>query len=270
MDTPDRSSAYPNGAFARVAIGDVWVNMLTQSSLHALIRDAVKTHRRLRVLNVNARAVALARRDLRFRQALRQADAVFCDGYGVLFAARLLGHRLPERITYADWVYPFAEFSVAHGLSWFLLGARPGIAERAAQVLSQRYPALRIVGTHHGYFDREGEENRAVIAHINACRPDVTFVAFGMPHQELWIHRHACELDTGVLLAAGACFDYVAGVVRRGPRWMTDHGLEWLARILIEPRRLLWRYLVDNTQFAWIVLKQWAMQTLVQDRRGLP
>ncbi|MDW8395780.1 MAG: WecB/TagA/CpsF family glycosyltransferase [Anaerolineae bacterium] len=251
----------------RLPVGDVWVTPLTQTDLHALIHEAVRTRRTWRVLNVNARAVALARRNLAFRQVLQQADVVFCDGYGVLFAARALGYHLPERITYADWIYPFAEFSSSHGLSWFLLGARPGIADRAAQVLSQRYPGLRIVGTHHGYFDREGEANRAVIAQINACQPDVTFVAFGMPHQELWIHRHAPELDTRVLLAAGACFDYVAGVVRRGPRWMTDHGLEWLARILIEPRRLFWRYLVDNTQFAWIVFKQWMSQTRKRSSR---
>lgn len=266
---PDPAPGRLDSVLERFAIGEVWINPLTQRELHALIERAAKSRQHFRLLNLNARAVALAQRNLHFRHALQHADAVFCDGYGVLFAARLLGYRLPERITYADWVYPLGEFSSAHGLSWFLLGARPGVAERAAHVLSRRYPALRIVGTHHGYFDREGEENRAVIAQINACQPDVTFVAFGMPHQELWIHHHAHELDTGVLLAAGACFDYVAGVVRRGPRWMTDHGLEWLARILIEPRRLLWRYLVDNTQFAWIVLKQWAAQTFNRRRRGL-
>lgn len=265
MDISDRSLCVGH-VLKRLPIGDVWVTPLTQADLHALIREAAQSRRSCRVLNVNARAVALARRNRAFRKALQQADVVFCDGYGVLFAARLLGHHLPERITYADWIYPFAEFSSLHGLSWFLLGARPGVADKAAQVLAQRYPALRIVGTHHGYFDHEGEANRAVVARINACQPDVTFVAFGMPRQELWIHRHAPQLDTGVLLAAGACFDYVAGTVRRGPRWMTDYGFEWLARILIEPRRLFWRYAVDNTQFAWIVLEQWVSQRFKRSR----
>lgn len=242
---------------SQVFIGDVWVNPITQVQLHALILQAVRERQRLRILNVNARAVALARRLLPFREALTGADVVFCDGYGVLFAARLLGYHLPERITYADWIYPFAEFSREHGLSWFLLGARPGVAEAAAQRLRKCFPGINIAGTHHGYFDREGDENESVIRKINLCSPDVTFVAFGMPHQELWIHRYAHRLQTHVLLAAGACLDYVSGRLRRGPRWMTDHGLEWLARILIEPKRLFWRYALDNSQFALIVLEQW-------------
>lgn len=246
----------------RIPIGDVWVNPITQTELHDLIWRTVREQQRIRVLNVNARAIALARRLHCFREALQHADAVFCDGYGVLFAARILGYQLPERITYADWIYPFAEFSSARGLSWFLLGAKPGVAEQAAKVLTSRFPYLRIAGTHHGYFEREGRENERVIALINTCKPTVTFVAFGMPHQEVWIHRYASQLETQVLLAAGACLDYVAGKVRRGPRWMTDHGLEWLARVLIEPRRLFWRYVTDLTLFARIILEQWVYQSL--------
>jgi len=239
-----------------VLVGGVRVDPICQDDLHDLIMDAALNQHQRIVLNANARAIALAQSMPDFRAALNAADVVFCDGYGVLLAARLLGARLPQRITYADWIDPFADFSARRGLSWYFLGAAPGVAEAAAERLRARHPDLRIVGTHHGHYDLRGPENKGVIAHINILRPDVTFVGFGMPTQELWIQRHAPHLETRVLLSAGACFDYVSGRLRRGPRWMTDHGLEWLARILIEPRRLLRRYVVDLAGFARAVLAQ--------------
>lgn len=243
-------------ASALVVIGGVGIAPIRQDELHAVIADAVATRRRRIILNANARAIALAQSLPPFKAALNAADIVFCDGYGVLLAARFLGASLPERITYADWIYPFAAFSQERGLSWFFLGAAPGVAEAASARLRALYPGLNIVGAHHGYFDRDGADNEQVVARINALRPDVTFVGFGMPIQEFWIQRNAPRLQTWALLSSGACFDYVAGRVRRGPRWMTDHGLEWLARILIEPRRLLWRYTVDNLTFLRVVLAQ--------------
>jgi len=237
-------------------VGGVGVNPVCQGELHSIIADAVVSKRQRVILNVNARAIALAQSMPDFRAALNAADVVFCDGYGVLLAARFLGARLPQRITYADWIDPFADFSARRGLSWYFLGAAPGVAEAAAERLRARHPDLRIIGTHHGHYDLRGPENERVIAHINILRPDVTFVGFGMPTQELWIQRHAPHLETHVLLSAGACFDYASGRLRRGPRWMTDHGLEWLARILIEPRRLLHRYVVDLARFARAVLTQ--------------
>ncbi len=241
---------------AHTFVGGVRVDSLTQAELHTIIANAAATRQRRIILNANARAVALAQIMPEFRSVLNAADVVFCDGFGVKWASRWLGAELPERITYADWVYPFAAFSEREQLNWFFLGGAPGIAERAAARLMAQYPHLNIVGCHHGYFDRNGAENERVVELINSARPDVTFVGFGMPAQELWIGRHAPRLHTWVLLSAGACFDYVAGSVRRGPRWMTDHGFEWLARIVIEPRRLFWRYLRDNTVFAWAVFKQ--------------
>jgi len=239
-----------------IFVGGVRVDPIHLDDLHHLIMHAVLDQRQCIVLNANARAIALAQSMPDFRAALNAADVVFCDGYGVLLAARFLGMRLPQRITYADWIDPFADFSTRHGLSWYFLGAAPGVAEAAAERLRARHPDLRILGTQHGYYDLWGAENEPVIAQINALKPDVTFVGFGMPTQELWIQHYASRLETHVLLSAGACFDYASGRLRRGPRWMTDHGLEWLARILIEPRRLLRRYAVDLAWFARAVLTQ--------------
>jgi N-acetylglucosaminyldiphosphoundecaprenol N-acetyl-beta-D-mannosaminyltransferase len=175
-----------------------------------------------------------------------------------MLAARLLGRRIPERITYADWAWRLAAFAEAEGLSLFLLGARPGVAEKAAEKLLKRHPDLGISGVEHGYFDHEpgSRENEAVLLGVNAARPDILIVGLGMPLQERWLMENRHRIDAGVALTGGAVFDYVSGGLRRGPRLLTDNGFEWLARLLVEPRRLWRRYLIGNPLFLLRVLGQ--------------
>jgi len=169
-----------------------------------------------------------------------------------------LGYNIPQRITYADWMWQLAEFAESHGFTLFFLGARPGVADKAAARLKERFPNLRIVGTRHGYFDKDAgsPENEAVIRKINAAKPNILIVGFGMPLQECWLMENWDRIEANVALTGGAVFDYVSGELPRGPRWMTDHGLEWLARLIIEPRRLWKRYLIGNPLFLWRVVKQ--------------
>jgi N-acetylglucosaminyldiphosphoundecaprenol N-acetyl-beta-D-mannosaminyltransferase len=169
-----------------------------------------------------------------------------------------LGYHIPQRITYADWIWTLAEFVEPRGFTFFFLGARPGVVEKAAAGLREGFPNLRIVSTHHGYFDKTpgSPENEAVIQQINAVRPNILIVGFGMPLQERWLMENWERIEANVALTGGAVFDYISGELRRGPRWMTDHSLEWLARLIIEPRRLWKRYLIGNPLFLWRVLKQ--------------
>ncbi len=246
------------GTRARVSILGVQVTPLRVPALHAYIGDRIETGRRALVLNVNVNALNLAYEQPWLRAFLNAADLVFCDGAGVILGARLLGQHIPERITYADWMWQLAEFAEQRGFSFFLLGGRPGVAESAASKLVGRFPHLRITGSYHGYFDKTpgGSENEAVIRQVNSARPDILIVAFGMPLQERWLMENWQRLDAGVLLTGGAAFDYISGGLRRAPRWLTDHSLEWLGRFIIEPRRLWKRYLVGNPLFLCRVLKQ--------------
>jgi N-acetylglucosaminyldiphosphoundecaprenol N-acetyl-beta-D-mannosaminyltransferase len=161
-------------------------------------------------------------------------------------------------MTWADFAWQLTEFAEPRGFTFFFLGARPGVADKAAANLKARYPDLRIVGTHHGYFDKTpgSVENEAVIEQINAVKPNILIVGFGMPLQERWLMENWDRIDANVALTGGAVFDYVSGELQRAPRWMTDNGLEWLGRLLIEPRRLWKRYLIGNPLFIWRVLKQ--------------
>ena len=242
----------------RINILGVWVDPISVPELHARILDAVRAGRHALVLNVNVHALNLCYRDPVLRSFFNAAPVVFCDGAGVMLAARILGKRIPERITYADWVWQLADFAESQGISLFFLGARPGVADKAATRLQARHPNLKIVGVHHGYFDHDlgAPENEAVLEEINSSRSDVLLVGFGMPLQERWLMHNWERIDARVALTGGAVFDYVSGELRRGPRLLTDNGFEWLARLFVEPKRLWHRYVVGNPLFLMRVLKQ--------------
>ena len=246
------------GPVGRVDVLGVGVDPLTVEELHAEIGHLVRGGERGLVLNVNAHCLSLCYEDPRLRDFLNGAEVVFCDGAGVMLAARILGRRIPGRITYADWIWQLAAFAEAEGFSLYFLGARSGVAQEAARRLRENYPKLKIVGVRHGYFDHGAgsAENEAVVEEINTAAPDILLVGLGMPLQERWLMENRHKLDAGVALTGGAVFDYVSGRLRRGPRLLTRSGFEWLARLLVEPRRLWRRYLIGNPLFLLRVLRQ--------------
>jgi N-acetylglucosaminyldiphosphoundecaprenol N-acetyl-beta-D-mannosaminyltransferase len=144
------------------------------------------------------------------------------------------------------------------GDSLFFLGARPGVAKKAAETLKAKYPGLRIVGYSDGYFDKTPGSiaNETVLRDINRCKPNILILGFGMPVQEKWLMENWDRVDANIALTGGAVFDYVSGELRRAPQWMTTHNLEWLGRLIIEPKRLWKRYLIGNPLFLWRIVKQ--------------
>jgi N-acetylglucosaminyldiphosphoundecaprenol N-acetyl-beta-D-mannosaminyltransferase len=185
-----------------------------------------------------------------------RADLVYVDGAGVVLGARLLGYRLPPRLTMADLGWPAAAYFAKQGHTLFLLGNPQGVAEQAAARLKAAAPGLKILGCHHGFFHKEGPENDAVIAEINRLRPDVLMVGLGMPLEQRWILDNHARVDARVFWTVGAAFQYWAGKIPRGPRWICECGLEWLIRLVLEPRRMAKRYLWGNTVFLLKVLKE--------------
>ncbi|MFN8489844.1 MAG: WecB/TagA/CpsF family glycosyltransferase [Caldilineaceae bacterium] len=242
-----------------ISLLGVKIDKILVNELLGKIAQVINSGGKSTILHVNVYAMNLACELSWFRAYLNQSDIVFCDGFGVKLGAWILGHRIPQRITYADWVWQLAQFAESQNFSLFFLGARPGIAEKAAKHLQEQFPNLRVVGVQHGYFDKTlgNSENKAVIKTINALKPNILLIGFGMPIQERWLWENLDQLDINIALTGGAVFDYASGELQRGPRWMTDHGLEWLARLLIEPGRLWKRYIIGNPLFLWRVLKQW-------------
>jgi N-acetylglucosaminyldiphosphoundecaprenol N-acetyl-beta-D-mannosaminyltransferase len=236
----------------------VKVDMVTLDELIDTIDKFVKQRQRSIVANVNVHALNLAYMLPWFRDFLNQCPLVFCDGFGVKWGARILGYDIPERFTPPDWLPLLAQRCAEKNYSIYLLGAQPGIAELAGRTLQSAHQNLRIVGSYHGHFDHTlgSDDSEAVIQAINELDPDILLVGFGMPLQEKWLRDNWQRLEVRVALPVGAAFDFLSGNVSRGPRWATDHGLEWLTRLLTEPRRLWRRYIIGNPRFLLRVLRE--------------
>jgi N-acetylglucosaminyldiphosphoundecaprenol N-acetyl-beta-D-mannosaminyltransferase len=207
-----------------------------------------------RVMYVNAHVVNQSRDSPELLAALRRADLVYCDGYGVRLAARALDLAVPHRMTGADWIWSLAGLCELGGRSLYLLGSEPPIARLAAQQLGRQFPNLEIAGWHHGYFDLDSPHNERVIEDIQEKDPDIVLVGMGSPKQELWVDRYADRLDA-LTWTVGALFDYVSGRVPRAPHWLADNGLEWIFRLAIDPQRMWRRYLLGNPVFLRRVLQ---------------
>ncbi len=242
-----------------VSIFGLQVDCFTAESLNNRIRQAVMDAEHVLISHINVHGLNIAAREPRFKQTLNASDYLFCDGHGVMLAARFLGCHIPEKITYADWLPKLARYCAEHSLSVFLLGGKPGIAEEAAQQLKASTEALDIVGVHHGYFEMatDSAPNREVVRKINEARPHILLVCLGMPCQEYWLQENWAQLQANVALTGGAALDYMAGALKRPPNWMTHHGLEWLGRLLIEPRRLWQRYTIGNIIFVLRLTREW-------------
>lgn len=201
----------------------------------------------------------------KLRAAYDDAALVLADGAPVVAAARLLRRPVPERVPGSDLapaLFKHASTS-ADGpqppLRVFLLGAGPGVAERAAANIAARWPGVEVVGTLAPPlgFERDVAENEGILAAVAAASPDVLLVGLGAPKQELWVHAHAHCLQAKVALCIGATIDFLADEKRRAPRWMRRVGLEWLHRLGTEPRRLAKRYLRDAWIFPQLVWRDW-------------
>jgi exopolysaccharide biosynthesis WecB/TagA/CpsF family protein len=196
---------------------------------------------------VNAHTLYLAERDAEFGTILRESDR-FCDGFGVHLLAIVQGLPRPQhRNTPTDFMWDvFARLS-ALGKKVYLLGDEPGVAKKFAETLEARFPGL-VCGFHHGFFKPEDEP--ALVAEINACRPHLLCVGLGQPRQEKWAYRLRNALTCPAAFHIGASMAFAVGARRRGPQWATDHGLEWLFRVLAEPRRMFTRYFME---IPWLV-----------------
>jgi N-acetylglucosaminyldiphosphoundecaprenol N-acetyl-beta-D-mannosaminyltransferase len=204
------------------------------------------------ICTVNPEFIVDAHRDPAFAAVLRRADLRVPDGIGVLWAARMAGRPLKERVTGSDGIYRIAERASQCRWRVFLLGAAPGVAATTAEILRCRYPGLEVVGAYSG--SPADADWPAIHGWLASTQPDILLVAFGHPKQDDWIDHHRAELPAAVAIGVGGAFDFVAGVARRAPAWMQRMGLEWLHRLLREPWR--WRRMMKLPVFAVLVLVQ--------------
>jgi N-acetylglucosaminyldiphosphoundecaprenol N-acetyl-beta-D-mannosaminyltransferase len=196
--------------------------------------------------------------DISFRQIYQEADLVVADGVPLLWAARFLGTPLKGRVNGTDLFERLVARAAETGESIFLLGGEEGSAEKSADRLRERHPNLKIVGWYCPPFgfELDKEENDKILCLIGEARPTYLFVGLGSPKQEKWIVKHCPAMGVRHAIGIGVSFSFVAGMIKRAPRWMQRSGLEWLWRLGAEPQRLWHRYLVDDPRFFWLVLNQ--------------
>ncbi len=230
------TSPAPSTPIERIPLLGVCVDRVTMAQTMAILEAYILSGKPHHVVTLDASMCVLARTDSELRNIVLDADLVTPDSVGILWAARRMGHPLPERVSGVEIVGRMVELAAAKDWRVFLLGAKPGVAEEAARRIQQRYGDRCIAGVHHGYFPPE--DDSAVAEMVRAASPDVLCVAMGIPKQEKWIARHKNRLGVPVMIGVGGTLDVLSGRVGRAPRWLQQWGLEWAYRVLRNPRKI--------------------------------
>lgn len=223
-----------------------------------IVEHAIAGGRPEYVVTPNAQHVLSLQSDAHFREIYRHAFLVVPDGVPLLWAAKFLKTPLKDRVNGTDLFEKLCAIAAEKQLKIFLLGGRPGAADKAAETLVARHPNLKIAGTYcpsYG-FESKPEELALINSKIIATAPHILFVGLGAPKQEKWTYANYRELGVPVSVGIGVSFELVAGMVTRAPVWMQKTGLEWFFRLIVEPGRLWKRYIIGNPLFILLVLRQ--------------
>ncbi len=242
----------------RINILGIEIDNLSMPQVLQRIDSFVRSGRSHVIVTPNVDHLVKLQKDAHFRHVYRIASLALPDGQLVIWASRFLGTPLSHKVSGSDLLPRLCRHAAARGHTLFFLGGRPGAAMLAARKLQEQNPTLVIAGIYcppYG-FEHDARENGKIIRMIRDARPDIVLVGLGAPKQEKWVSAHMTEYDAPVSIGIGASFEFASETIRRAPRWMQSAGLEWMCRLIREPRRLWKRYLVDDMAFFHLVLKQ--------------
>jgi len=242
----------------RTWIGRLPIDKVDLAGALASIEQLISTGAGGMVFTPNVDHVVIGEQNSRFRRAYARVSLSLVDGTPLLWASHLLRDPLPAKVSGSDLVLPLMQRAAERGWRVFLLGGAPGVAAQAAARLAVQCPGITVVGTAGPRIDlgSDPSERVAIAADVAASKPDLVLVAFGAPKQEIFCDEVMHLLKPAVLVCVGAGVDFVAGIAKRSPPWMSRWGLEWLYRLAHEPRRLAGRYLLRDPQFALILVRQ--------------
>lgn len=243
----------------KAEIAGVGISITSRVDVLRYIEQAIVEHSLGHyIVTPNIDHIVKLQKDRVFREVYERAFLVLPDGMPIIWAARLLGIPLIEKISGSDLFPQLCMLSARKGYRLFFLGGREDAAIKAANVLRNRMPGVQIVGCYSPPFEFENndDENKKIVKLIRNSHPDILCVGLGAPKQEKWIFKYRESLKVPVSIGVGISFEFIAGIVRRAPIWMRNSGLEWFWRLLMEPRRLARRYLIEDPRFLWLILKQ--------------
>jgi len=225
----------------------------TMQETVAYIADRIEKKNFLQHVVVNVAKLVHMQKNIELAESVKACDLINIDGMGVVLGARFMGHDIPERVAGVDLFHNLLDMSAEKKFPVFLLGAEEAIVAKTVEKVQQQHNGLEVAGYHHGYF---WDDEKAVVDKIKASGARLLFVAITSPKKENFINKWQDQLGVDFVMGVGGTFDVVAGKVKRAPIWMQNYGLEWLYRVIQEPRRMWKRYFVTNTLFAWMLLKQ--------------
>ncbi len=219
-----------------------------------LVDETIQKNQKRKFFFVNPDCMNKLYVDKEYFSILERADYVFPDGIGISIACNILKTPLMENVNGTDMLPFLCELSQNKDYSIFLFGAKPGVAKKMKKKLEEKFPKLKIVGTRDGYFDWK-KDSKQIVQEINLSQANILLVAFGVPLQEKWIDINYDKLQAQVLMGVGGLFDFYSGQMKRAPKWMREIGMEWLFRLLKEPKRMWKRYIIGNPLFLYRVRK---------------
>jgi N-acetylglucosaminyldiphosphoundecaprenol N-acetyl-beta-D-mannosaminyltransferase len=250
--TVTRTSSDRNGR--RVDLCGVPVDALRMTEVVDRLRIAIERRENVQVSVINVAKVVGMRQDKILRDSVMTGDLILVDGMPLVWLSRLTGRPIPERVAGIDLMHELFKLADARGLRVYFLGAKQDVLVKVVELAKARHPAMVVAGYRDGYFTESQEQ--AVAEAIRDARPDVLLVAITSPKKERFMARWGERIDVPVTHGVGGSFDVMAGLTRRAPRWMQRCGLEWFYRMMQEPSRLWKRYLVSNTKFMLIAIKE--------------
>ena len=231
------------------------VDNLDMEETLGVVEGFIRSGRPHQHVVINVDKIVKASRDPALRQIINDCDLINADGMPVVWASRLLGKPLKERVTGVDLFEALMARAAEKGWRVFLLGAREEVVSGVARLYPARYPGLTLAGYRNGYWTPEEEEK--VVADIAATRPDILFVAISSPKKEAFLARYQAAMKVPFAMGVGGTFDVAVGLVKRAPVWMQNAGLEWFYRFLQEPRRMFRRYFIDDMAFVALFAREW-------------
>jgi len=236
----------------RVKISDIFIDNLEWDRITNVVEKFIGSQKAQQIITANSLMVNSVRRDPELKGAFHNADLVLADSIGIVWASEFLGYGKLARIPGIELMLKFCQLAASKGYSIYLLGSREFVLKKARENLKEKFPGLRIVGMHHGYFG-EGEDGRILKA-IKNLKPHFLFVGIGTPRGEKWIYQNLEELNVPVCMGIGGSLDVISGRLRRAPGWLCQGGFEWTYRLLQEPWRIV--RLPGLLSFVWKVIKQ--------------
>jgi len=230
------------------------LDAMTEAQVLDLIGRVIRERARLLIGVVNAAKMVNMRRDADLDDVVRTADIILADGMAVVWAARLLRRRLPERVAGIDLMMRMLKYGQSRGYRVYCLGAKQEVLDTVVNIIHREYPGVVVAGSRNGYFEDDDEEQ--IAKSISDAKPDMLFVAMTSPKKEKFLAHWRDTLNVPVCHGVGGAFDVMAGKVRRAPAIWQKLGMEWAYRVMQEPRRMWRRYLVTNTLFLWMLTRE--------------